>query len=122
MKFQKSYYFFLTSNQTIIMGFALILLSALVVLALVAEANASPKKEIQRSLEMDSDRSRSCEELCDLVRSCVGCTEDGHPIFPPGQGGGSGEYEYEADEGSSEESVIKLPGMILMIQIQARET
>ena len=105
------------------MGFALILLSALVVLALVAEATASPKKEIHRSLEMDSDRSvRSCEELCDLVRSCVGCTEDGHPIFPPGQGGGSGEYEYEADEGSSEESVIELPGMIVMIQIQARET
>ena len=105
------------------MRIGLIFLSALVVLALVAEATASPRKEIQRSLEMDSDRSaHSCDELCDLVRSCVGCTEDGHPIFPPGQGGGSGEYEYEADEGSSEESVIELPGMIMMIQIQARET
>ena len=105
------------------MRFGLILLSDLVVLALVAEANASPKREIQRSLEMDSDRSaRSCEELCDLVRTCVGCTEDGLPIFTPGQDGGSGEYEYEVDEGSSEESVIELPGMIVMIQIQARET
>ena len=39
-----------------------------------------------------------------------------------GDGGGSGDYEYVADEESSEESVTELPGMIVMIQIQARET
>ena len=40
-----------------------------------------------------------------------------------GDGGGSGDNEYVADEGRShQESVIKLPGMIVMIQIKARET
>ena len=59
---------------------------------------------------------------------------------PEGDGGGSGDYEYEADEGSdnetnsvrfsftnvennrSEESVIELPGMAMMIQTRASET
>ena len=67
------------------MRFGHILLSALVVLALVV--TTSPKKGIHRSLEMESEMSASsCEAVCDLMRSCVGCTEDGHPIFPPGQG------------------------------------
>ena len=53
------------------------------------------------------------------------------------EGGGSGDYEYESDEGSdngtnsvqfsftnvennrSEESVIELPGMVVMIQTQS---
>ena len=80
------------------MRFGLILLSALVVLALVAEAYASPKKGKRRSLalnmrgrgthrSLESDRwSYSCEELCDMVPTCVKCTADGHPIFPPGMG------------------------------------
>ena len=79
------------------MRFGLILLSALVVLALVAEAKASPKKGkwrsvdmrgrgIHRSLESSNRWSYSCEDLCAMVPTCLECTEDGHPIFPPGQG------------------------------------